>query len=109
MQKAMVSQPMAGKTEEEIIAAREAAKEFLETLGYEFVNTKFTDEWYSQEKMQERGVVNIPLAFMEKGIEHMCMCSAVYFTSGWEQARGCRIEHEVAKAYGVKIFYESYN
>lgn len=46
---------------------------------------------------------------MAKGIEHMCMCSAVYFAKGWEKARGCRIEHEVAKAYGVKIFYESYN
>lgn len=26
---------------------------------------------------------------------------------GWENARGCRIEHEVAKAYDLEIIYES--
>jgi hypothetical protein len=25
---------------------------------------------------------------------------------GWGNARGCKIEHEVAKAYGVDIIYE---
>ena len=108
MLKAMVSQPMAGKTEEEIIATRERAKAYLESLGYEFVNTKFTDEWYSPEKMQERGVENIPLCFLAKSLENMSLCSAVYFAKGWGKARGCNAEHYVAKAYGVKIFYESY-
>lgn len=109
MQKAMVSQPMAGKTEEEIVAARESAKEFLEALGYEFVNTLFTDEWYSSESMAERGVANIPLCFIAKSLENMSLCHAAYFAKGWEQARGCRIEHEVAKAYGVRTIYESYD
>lgn len=107
MKKAMVSQPMAGKTEEEIVATRERAMKHLEGLGYEFVNTKFTDEWYSPEKMQERGVVNIPLCFIAKSLESMSLCHAAYFAKGWEQTRGCRIEHEVAKAYGVEIIYES--
>ena len=43
--KAMLSQPMAGKTEEEIIAARERAIRELKRLGYEIVSTLFTDEW----------------------------------------------------------------
>ena len=54
--KAMLSQPMAGKTEEEIIKTREKAIKTLKNKGYEIVNTLFTDEWYSQEKMKERGV-----------------------------------------------------
>ena len=33
--KAMLSQPMAGKTDEEIIAARERAIKILEERGYE--------------------------------------------------------------------------
>ena len=49
--KAMLSQPMAGKTEEEIIKTREKAIKALEDKGYKIVNTLFTDEWYSQEKM----------------------------------------------------------
>ena len=28
------------------------------------------------------------------------------FCKGWENARGCRIEHEAAKAYGLEIIYE---
>ena len=55
MKKAMLSQPMAGKTDEEIIATREQAIKILEAKGYEIVNTLFTDEWYSNEKMKERG------------------------------------------------------
>ena len=37
--KAMLSQPMAGKTEEEIVATRERAIAALEAQGYEIVNT----------------------------------------------------------------------
>ena len=47
MMKAMLSQPMAGKTEEEIKETRERAIQVLREKGYEIVNTLFTDEWYS--------------------------------------------------------------
>lgn len=106
MKKAMLSQPMAGKTDEEIVAAREKAVSFLESVGYEIVNTLFTDEWYSRENMEKRGVVQIPLCFLAKSIENMSLCHAAYFCKGWENARGCRIEHDTAKAYGLEIIYE---
>lgn len=64
--KAMLSQPMAGKTDEEIIATRERAIKVLAAKGYEVVNTLFTDEWYSDKKMKERGVIQIPLCFLAK-------------------------------------------
>lgn len=71
--KVMISQPMAGKTDGEIAETRERAKAELEEIGYEFVNTLFTDEWYSDEAMN---------------------------------ARGCRIEHDAAVAYGLAVLYE---
>lgn len=104
--KAMLSQPMAGKSEEEIVATRERAIKVLESKGYEIVNTLFTDEWYSQENMKKRGVVQIPLCFLAKSLENMSLCHAAYFCKGWEKARGCRIEHEAAKEYGLTILYE---
>jgi hypothetical protein len=106
MKKAMLSQPMAGKTDPEIIETRERAIKTLESMGYEVVNTLFTDEWYSKENMTARGVVQIPLCFLAKSLENMSLCHAAYFCKGWEQARGCRIEHEAAKAYGLDIIYE---
>lgn len=104
--KAMLSQPMAGKTDEEIVATREKAVAALEAKDYEIVNTLFTDEWYSNESMKARGVVQIPLCFLAKSLENMSLCHAAYFCKGWENARGCRIEHDAAVAYGLDIIYE---
>lgn len=104
--KAMLSQPMAGKTDQEIIETRERAIATLEHMGFEIVNTLFTDEYYSREAMENRGVVQIPLCFLAKSLENMSLCHAAYFCKGWENARGCRIEHEAAKAYGLTIIYE---
>lgn len=105
MKKAMLSQPMAGKSEEEIVATRNEAIKVLQEKGYEIVNTLFTDEWYSREQMTARGVVQIPLCFLAKSLENMSLCHAVYFCKGWENTRGCRIEHEAATAYGLEIIY----
>jgi len=104
--KAMISMPMAGLTEEEIVASRNRAIDYLEKQGYEIINTLFTDEWYSRESMKKRGVVQIPLCFLAKSLENMSLCHVAYFVKGWENARGCKIEHEVAKNYGLEILYE---
>lgn len=104
--KAMLSQPMCGKTDEEIIATREKAIAALKEMGYEIVNTPFTDEWYRKDSMKERGVVQIPLCFLAKSLENMSLCHVAYFCKGWEKARGCKIEHDAAIAYGLTIIYE---
>ena len=105
MKKAMLVQPMAGKTEEENVATREAAIKELEARGFQVVNTKFTVEWYHVENMAARGVVQIPLCFLAKSLESMSLCHAAYFCKGWEHARGCKIEHDAAVAYGLEIIY----
>lgn len=104
--KAMLSQPMAGKTDEEIKATREKAITSLKEKGYDIVNTLFTDEWYSSDAMKERGVIQIPLCFLAKSLTNMSLCHAVYFCKGWKNARGCKIEHDAAVAYGLEIIYE---
>lgn len=104
--KAMISQPMHGKTDEQIISTRNAAIKALEAKGYEVINTLFTDEWYSSNAMKERGVKNIPLCFLAKSLENMSLCNTAYFCKGWDKARGCQIEHMAASVYGVDIIYE---
>lgn len=102
----MLSQPMAGKTEEEIKSTRERAVAVLESKGFEIVNTLFTDAWYSEENMGQRGVVQRPLCFLAKSLENMSLCHAAYFCNGWEKTRGCKIEHDAAVAYGLEVIYE---
>lgn len=104
--KAMLSHPMAGKSEQEIVETRKRAIAELEARGYEVVNTLFTDEWYSKDKMEDRGVVQIPLCFLAKSLENMSLCHAAYFCKGWEKARGCKLEHDAAVAYGLEIIIE---
>ena len=104
--KAMLSQPMAGRTEQEIIATRDRAIAELERRGYEVVNTLFTrnDEWFCE--MTRRGVIQIPLSFLAESLRSMSLCHAVYFCHGWQDARGCRIEHDAAVAYGLEVIEE---
>lgn len=106
MKKVMISQPMAGYTDEQIVETRNRFLKFAENENMEVVNTLFTDEWHSKEAMTERGVVQIPLSFLAKAVECMSLCHAAYFAKGWENARGCKIEHEIALQYGLEIIYE---
>ena len=100
----MISQPMASKTEEEIKVTRDKAIKKLNELGYELVNTLFTDEWVAKEKAND--VTNVHLWFLAKSLQKMSECDAVYFCRGWENARGCNVEHNVANLYGLKLIYE---
>ena len=106
MKKIMISQPMNGLTEEQIINARNKFLEYAKKENFEVVNTYFQNEWYSNESMSSRGVIQIPLCFLAKSIENMSLCHKAYFAKGWENARGCKIEHEVALQYGLDIIYE---
>lgn len=92
--KAMILQPMNGLTDEEIEKTRNKLIKLLERLGYKVVNTLSTDDRYSESYMKDRGVVNIPLCYIAKSLEKMSMCDVAYFCDGWEDARGCRIEHD---------------
>lgn len=104
--KIMISQPMAGLTNEQIIEAKNKFLDYVKAEGLEEVNTFFTDQFMQSDAMSERGVVQIPVAFLAKSIDHMSLCHAVYFAKGWESARGCKIEHEIATQYGLEIVYE---
>lgn len=106
IKKAMISQPMAGKDDDEIMRTEIKAAEKLMHEGYVVLNTLFADDWRDREEMKMQGVVQIPLNFLAKSLEYMSLCHTVYFCKGWEHARGCRIEHEAAKAYGLEIIYE---
>lgn len=106
MKKIMISQPMNGKTDKEIIEVRNATAKKLEKMGYSVVNTFFDDKMYSPEMLRNRGgVKDSGVYLLGLSLEEMSRCDAVCFVDGWENARGCKIEHEVAKAYGLSCLY----
>ena len=93
--KIMISQPMNGKTTEEILNERKEIVETLEKEGHEVVNTVFAEETPKN--------CDIALYYLSKSIEAMSKVDAVVFMEGWLKARGCRIEHDIAREYGKFI------
>ena len=94
--KIMISQPMAGKTEEQIRNERAALVMELEKQGYTVVDTIFTDE-------TPEG--NEAVFYLSKSIEAMSKVDGVVFMPGWKKARGCAIEHDIATQYGLFVKY----
>ena len=107
MKKIMISQPMNGLKEEQIHETRNRFLQFAKKENLEVINTFFTGYRDSAEAMVSRGVVQIPLCFLSMALEKMSQCNTVYFAKGWEYARGCKIEHEVALQYGLELIYEA--
>ena len=105
MKTAMISQPMAGKTEQEILEEKVKATKELNNHGYEVINTYFADEWTKTENLEKEGVKNIPLCFLAKSLAKMSTCDAVYFCKGWDNARGCKVELTAARSYGLDIIF----
>lgn len=100
--KAMLSQPMAGKTPDEIVEVRDKAVKHLEGLGYEVFDTYFPNDFNGL----PMDILNKPLFFLGQSLMYMSYCDAVYFCKGWDKARGCRIEHDAAVVYGLEVIEE---
>lgn len=92
--KVMISQPMRGKTNEEIKEERTELVKKLQEEGHEVVDTVFDD--FPEGKAT-------PVHYLAKSIEFIANVEGVIFMKGWENARGCKIEHQIAKEYGKWI------
>ena len=93
--KIMISQPMNGKTEEKIRKERVDLVKELEKQGHEVLDTIYNDE-------VPEGY-DPAIYYLSKSIRAIGKADAIVFMKGWEQARGCRIENQVALAYGKYI------
>jgi hypothetical protein len=99
MKKVFISQPMKGKTEEEILSARNGALEQLKIkIGdFELINTYFAD--FNGNRLQ----------FLGKSIsEGLALADIAVFIGEWERFDGCRCEQFIAAQYGVPcLFFNS--
>ena len=94
MKKLFISQPMRGKTDDEILEERaEAVQAARDALGEE---VEIIDSFFKGAPASAK-----PLWFLGKSLELLSTADIAYFAPGWENARGCKIEHECALAYGV--------
>lgn len=94
MKKLFISQPMNGKTDEEILRERKEAINIAKDIVGEEIEVleTFFDDHRPDKK---------PLHYLAKSLEYLAEADIAYFVSGWENARGCKIEHQCAVEYGI--------
>lgn len=94
MKKLFVSQPMLGKTEEEILEERKyliAKAEERTGEKFEVLETFFKDTAKGRK----------PLWCLGESLKYLAEADLAVFAMDWYNARGCRIEYMSAVQYGI--------
>ena len=104
--KVFISVPMRGRTDEEIFDAIEDAEGKLVVMAAE--NNDDYIEYVNNfiPIPSEADIKNYAMWCLGEAIQKMSKCDAIYFCPGWEKARGCVIEHQVAASYGLMCLYQ---
>ena len=98
MKRIFISQPMNGASETEIKSERIKAIEKAKALVNEDIYV--ID---SIIKNNPPSGCNQGLWYLSESLELLSTADLAYFARGWENARGCKIEHECASNYGIPI------
>ena len=100
--KVFISQMMGGLTDEEILKTREEAIEFAKTtIDLSSGDTiEIIDSFFQSAPAEAK-----PLWFLGKSLELLSTADVCLFVGDWENARGCRIEHECCVQYGIPRIY----
>lgn len=92
--KVFISQPMNGKTDEEILKERnqliDCAKEHYGE------NIEVIDSFFKGAPHNAN-----PLWFLGESIKKLSEADVAVFAKDWEKARGCKIENECCISYGI--------
>lgn len=96
--KIFISQPMNGKTEEQI---RKERDEVILKLSRRYNgNIEILDTIFDLDKNTH------PLVYLGKSIEILAQADLAYFMKNWDESRGCVVEHLCATRYGIDIEQE---
>lgn len=98
--KIMISMPMNGKDFGSLCMEYHNYRGKLIDEGYCVINSLFKAHSTNFE------YVNNPILCLSRAVKAMSKCDAVFFAKGWQNARDCKIEHEIAVAYGLEVIYE---
>jgi hypothetical protein len=94
MMQVFISQPMAGLTENEIFATRNDICNKFNIEDEELI------ESYRKDNVPHKDV-NTSVWCLGDSIRLMSEANLVIFAPGWDEARGCCIEHDICVDYGI--------
>lgn len=101
--KVMISQPMNGVADFEIRETQNYLKEEFAKYNIEVVDSFLTGVVPSPE------IRNPRIFYLGRTIQNFLSdVDAVYFCTGWERAKGCRIERDICEEYNIPILDDSF-
>lgn len=106
-----ISQPMTGKSEEEILATRQKEIEKIHQLfdadGVEIniIASYIDDATRKHFKEHVSDDINWDIFWLSQSLERLAMADMIWLCDGWEYSNGCNIELECATRYGISIMY----
>lgn len=98
MKKLFISQPMNGLSNEAIETRR---NEIIEAVKEDYGDIEVIDSFFKDAPHDAK-----PLWFLGESLKKLSEADIVFFEDGWEEARGCQIEHRCACAYGLTIIHD---
>ena len=96
--KIFISQPMRGLTDEQIKEHRQTAIDYLQRR---FPGCEIIDSFFEGEANPDN-----PLELLGRSIQMLNGVDAIYMLRGWQNARGCMTEHDIAWRYNIGVIYE---
>lgn len=95
-----ISQPMRGKSDEEIESEREDLIAIAKAVYAGRGEVEVIDSFFKGGLDVPAGA-KAPLYYLSKSLELLATADVAIFAKDWREARGCRIEHECTDGYGV--------
>ena len=93
----MLSYPMKGKSREEVEKIRD---EMIDVIF-----DKLGDTYIIMDTIIKDIDSKTELECFAESVYHLSQSETLLMGEGWEESRGCKLEHDIAKAYGLKIIY----
>ena len=109
-----ISQPMTGKSEEEILATRQKEIEKIHQLfdadGVEIniITSYIDDATRNHFQKYVSDDINWDIFWLSQSLERLAMADMIWLCEGWEYSKGCNVELECAIQYGLVIVYPEY-
>lgn len=106
-----ISQPMTGKSEEEILATRQKEIDKIHQLfdadGVEIniIASYIDDATRKHFKEHVSDDINWDIFWLSQSLERLAMADMIWLCDGWEYSKGCNVELECATQYGLSIMY----
>ena len=107
-----ISQPMTGKSEEEILATKQKEIEKIHQFASKEGNTqvRIIDSYVddaTRKNFEEHASddINWDIYWLSQSLQKLALADIIWLCDGWEYSNGCNIELQCATRYGISIMY----